>query len=179
MLKLDWNIQSQLLNLHLVCPLTSFTQKLLLKLLRLSESSLYPCCLQVSGRANLNLNPKTLFYKDCSLGSVKPVDQLVVAKLLMIKHNNNNNEYLERLTRTGPKRLHVLYKYILSKFNAYNMNVHTRTHTHASSFFTHIRTHAQMIKHHLDTKHKWMNDFFYMEHEERQTERTGMHAHHG
>ena len=29
--------------------------------------------------------------------------------------NNNNNEYLERLTRTGPKRLHVLYKYIFVK----------------------------------------------------------------
>ena len=43
-----------------------------------------------------------------------------------LKHNNNNNEYLERLTRTGPKRLHVLYKYILSKFNA-----HTHAHTHA------------------------------------------------
>ena len=28
--------------------------------------------------------------------------------------DNNNNEYLERLTRLGPKRrLHVLYKYIL------------------------------------------------------------------
>ena len=42
---------------------------------------------------------------------------------------NNNNGYLERLTRTGPKRLHVLYKYILSKFNAYNMNAHTNAHT--------------------------------------------------
>ena len=44
---------------------------------------------------------------------------------------NNNNEYLERLTRTGPKRLHVLYKHILSKFSAYNMNArtHARTHT--------------------------------------------------
>ena len=31
----------------------------------------------------------------------------------------------ERLTRTGPKRLHFLYKYILSKFNAYNMNAHS------------------------------------------------------
>ena len=41
---------------------------------------------------------------------------------------NNNNEYLERLTHTGPKCLHVLYKYILSKFNAYNMNAHTHTH---------------------------------------------------
>ena len=33
--------------------------------------------------------------------------------------STNNNEYLERLTRTGPKRLRILYKYIvLSKFNA-------------------------------------------------------------
>ena len=39
---------------------------------------------------------------------------------------NNNNEYLERLTRTGPKRLHDIYKYILSKFNAHNMNAHTQ-----------------------------------------------------
>ena len=30
-------------------------------------------------------------------------------------YNNNNNEYLERLTRTGPKRLHVLYKYVFVK----------------------------------------------------------------
>ena len=30
-----------------------------------------------------------------------------------LTHNNNNNEYLERLTRTDPQRLHVLYKYIL------------------------------------------------------------------
>ena len=36
-------------------------------------------------------------------------------------------EYLERLTRTGPKRLHVLYKHVLLKFNAYNMNAHTQT----------------------------------------------------
>ena len=40
----------------------------------------------------------------------------------------------ERLTRTGPKRLHVLYKYILSKFNAYNMNAHTHTHTHRLAY---------------------------------------------
>ena len=39
-----------------------------------------------------------------------------------VRINNNNNEYLERLARTGPKRLHALYKYILSNFNAYNMN---------------------------------------------------------
>ena len=55
--------------------------------------------------------------------------------------NNNNNEYLECLTCTGPKRLHVLYKYILSKFNAYNMNAHTHTHTH-----THTRTHTHRLK---------------------------------
>ena len=42
-------------------------------------------------------------------------------------HNNNNNEYFEHLICTGPKHLHVLYKYILSKFNAYNMNAHTHT----------------------------------------------------
>ena len=38
---------------------------------------------------------------------------------------NNNNEYLECLTHTGPMCLHILYKYILSKFSAYNMNTHT------------------------------------------------------
>ena len=52
-------------------------------------------------------------------------------------NNNNNNEYLEHLTRTGPKCLHVLYKYILSKFNAYNMIAHTHTHAH-----THTLAHA-------------------------------------
>ena len=55
--------------------------------------------------------------------------------------NNNNNEYLERLTRTGPKRLHVLYKYILSKFNAYNINAHTHARTHRDR--THTRTYAR------------------------------------
>ena len=57
---------------------------------------------------------------------------------------NNNNEYLERLTRTGPKRLHVLYKYILSKFKAYNMNAHTHTHAHRLArerAHTHTHTH--------------------------------------
>ena len=64
----------------------------------------------------------------------------------LLYNNNNNNEYLERLTRTGPKRLHVLYKYILSKFNAYNMNAHTQrlahtqTRTHTDSH-THTHTH--------------------------------------
>ena len=51
------------------------------------------------------------------------------------------NTYLERLTRTGPKHLHILYKYILSKFNAYNMNAHTHTHTH-----TRTRTHTHIAQ---------------------------------
>ena len=57
--------------------------------------------------------------------------------------HNNNNEYLERLTRTGPKRLDVLYKYILSKFNAYNMNAHKLTHAHTHRLaYARTRTHA-------------------------------------
>ena len=52
--------------------------------------------------------------------------------------NNNNNEYLERLTRTGPKRLHVLYKYIFK--NAYNMNAHT----HARTVFENISSGARV-----------------------------------
>ena len=48
-----------------------------------------------------------------------------------------NNVYLERLTRTGPKRLHILYMYILSKFNAYNTNTHApHTSTTSSKDFT-------------------------------------------
>ena len=45
----------------------------------------------------------------------------------------------ERLTRTGPKRLHVLYKYTLSKFNGYNMNAHTHARTHT---LAHARAHT-------------------------------------
>ena len=61
-------------------------------------------------------------------------------------NNNNNNKYLERLTRTGPKRLHVLYKYILSKFSAYNMNAHTRARTHRDSH-THARARTRTRTH--------------------------------
>ena len=62
--------------------------------------------------------------------------------------NNNDNEYLECLTRTGPKRLHVLYKHILSKFNAYNINAcaHTQTHTHTDPH-THARAHTHTHTH--------------------------------
>ena len=52
---------------------------------------------------------------------------------------------MERLTRTCPKRLRVLtrtYCYILSKFNAYDMNAHTRTHAHTHRL-AHARTHAR------------------------------------
>ena len=54
------------------------------------------------------------------------------AKLETLNNNNNNNnnrEYLEHLTCTGPKRLHVLYKYIFV-----NAHTQTRTRTHLSLF---------------------------------------------
>ena len=60
-----------------------------------------------------------------------------------INNNNNINEYfVERPTSTGPKRLHVLYKYILSKFNIQHECTHTRTHTH-----TRTRTAARAHTH--------------------------------
>ena len=54
------------------------------------------------------------------------------------------HEYLERLTRTGPKRLHVLFKHILSKFSVYNMNAHAHTQTRT---YTYAHTHAQTHTH--------------------------------
>ena len=51
-------------------------------------------------------------------------------RLAVLHFFNNNNEYLERLTRTNRKRLHILYEHIFSKFNAYNMHARTHTHTH-------------------------------------------------
>ena len=69
---------------------------------------------------------------------LKHVVRKTAACARSLKHNNNSNEYLERLTRTGPKHLYVLYKYILSKFNAY-MNAHTHAHTHAR---THTDSHT-------------------------------------
>ena len=68
----------------------------------------------------------------------------VIVNVLYDNTTTNNNEYLERLTRTGPKRLHVLGKYILSKFNAYNMNAHTHTRTHTQ---TRTRTHPRTRTH--------------------------------
>ena len=50
-----------------------------------------------------------------------------------------------RLTHTGPKRLHSLYKHVLSKLSAYSMNAPTQTkHIH---FFT--RTLLIRIKHNM------------------------------
>ena len=85
---------------------------------------------------------ETLSFQDISVHSVFTGDLcewclLVMQLSITWPHPcspNNNNEYLERLTRTGPKHLHVLYKYILSKFNAYNMNAHTHSRTHTDSF---------------------------------------------
>ena len=44
--------------------------------------------------------------------------------------NNNDNEYLERPTRTGPKRLDTLYKYCQNSTHATSAKAHTHTHTH-------------------------------------------------
>ena len=53
---------------------------------------------------------------------------------------NNNNEYLEHLTRTGPKRLHVLYRYIFVKIQCIqHESMHTCTHTQTCTC-THMRT---------------------------------------
>ena len=61
--------------------------------------------------------------------------------------HNNNNEYLERLTRTGPKCLHVLYKYIFVKIQCIQHEcTHTRTQTHRLAHahaHTHTHTHTQ------------------------------------
>ena len=46
-----------------------------------------------------------------------------IAFLEIGRHNNNtyhNDRYVERLTHTGPKHLHILLMDIFSRFNAYN-----------------------------------------------------------
>ena len=77
------------------------------------------------------------------------------------KKNNNNNEDLERLTWTGPKRLHVLYKYILSKFDAYSMNAHAHECTHVCMHTdvhtcarTHTHTHTPVTHQGNETEEK-------------------------
>ena len=46
---------------------------------------------------------------------------------------NNNNEYLECLTRTGPKRLHVLYKYIYCQNSVHTTWMYTYTYMHTQT----------------------------------------------
>ena len=55
---------------------------------------------------------------------------------------NNNNEYLECLSHPGPKHVHILYKYLLSKFSTHNMNTHTHTHTCMHTHTKHVHTHT-------------------------------------
>ena len=64
---------------------------------------------------------------------------LGIKTILSVIYNNNNNGYLERLTRTGPKRLHSLYMHILSKLQ----RVQTRARAYTRHTHTHIRTHAR------------------------------------
>ena len=54
----------------------------------------------------------------------------------------------EHLTHAGPKRLHILYVYIVAKVNAYNRNLHTHAHarTHAR-MYARTHTHARMHMH--------------------------------
>ena len=61
---------------------------------------------------------------------------------------NNNNGYLEHLTRTGLKWWHIFFMYIFSIFNAYNTNVRAsaRTHTHIHKHtHTHTRTERERV----------------------------------
>ena len=48
--------------------------------------------------------------------------------------NNNNDEYLQCLTCTGPKRLHILYisTYCQNSTHATGTNTHTHTHTNTA-----------------------------------------------
>ena len=75
----------------------------------------------------------------------------------MNKHRDNNNEYLEHLTRTGPKRLHVLLQVHIVKIQCKqhdcthtHANTHTDSHTHARTHtrtHTHTHTHTQRLAH--------------------------------
>ena len=64
---------------------------------------------------------------------------------------NNNNEYLECLTHTGPKHLHVLYKNIFVKIKCIQHEcTHTHAHTHRLAHAhtcTHTHTHTHKSKH--------------------------------
>ena len=70
---------------------------------------------------------------------------IISVHLTYVALHDNNNEYLERLTRTGPKHLHVLYKYIFVRIHCIQHEC-TRTHTHANAEM-HMRTHTQTHTH--------------------------------
>ena len=55
---------------------------------------------------------------------------------LMHGFNNNNNEYLERLTRIGPKHLHVLYKYIMYLYRIYIYIAHSQANNRTQTQLT-------------------------------------------
>ena len=68
---------------------------------------------------------------------------------------NNNNEYFERLTHTDPKRLHVLYKYILVKIQCLqHESTHTRTHKHRLAH-ARTRTHTPVAYQGIETEEKF------------------------
>ena len=63
---------------------------------------------------------------DTSVLGFAPTLRFLWSRRLCRLYSNNNDYGLERLTRTGLKRLHVLYKYTLSKFNANNIDTRDR-----------------------------------------------------
>ena len=75
-------------------------------------------------------------------------------------NDNNNNEYLERLTNTGPQHLHVLYRYIFVKIQCIQHEcVHTLTdlHTYAQACVcarTHTHTHTPVAYQGCETEEK-------------------------
>ena len=76
-----------------------------------------------------------------SLNSGHKALKVVVVAL----NNNNNNEYLECLTCTGPKHLHILYKYIFVKIQCIQHEcMHTRMQTHR---LAHARKHTDSHTH--------------------------------
>ena len=53
-----------------------------------------------------------------------------------LTYNNNNKKYLERLTRIGPKRLHILYKYIMYLYRIYIYIAHSLANNRTRTQFT-------------------------------------------
>ena len=53
------------------------------------------------------------------LGSLEPsqVGRLIIIVIIMMMMIINDNGYLKRLTRTGPKRINILLMYVFSRLN--------------------------------------------------------------